>query len=210
MLCLLFKIFLIYIEGDDTLSDLFVYDLNMTENAINNFVHLRMNMFSFLQKGEKIVRFAESSVVVNKNQFIILKAGNRVLTEKINFEELYYCKLLFFSNKKVERFLIKNSSLFNKTNLVKNQPPFYCIEVDDYISNFISSLTALDSLLDAKQSRLLLEIKFEELIVYLISKIGQKFVDFLCSLGTSPLNINFRHVIETNVYVIWSFVKLHF
>ncbi|MCP9764030.1 AraC family transcriptional regulator [Lacihabitans soyangensis] len=171
----------------------------MRENAINEFVNLRMHMFSFLQTGEKLVTFSERSVAINKNQFIILKSGNFVITEKIDIEENYYCKLIFFSNKMVDFFLSKYSNWIKKSINLEYQPPYYCLESDDYIANFVSSLTAIRGLSGVNEIRLL-EIKFEELLVYLIGKCGQEFIDFFYSLVSSSININLRHVVETNLY----------
>jgi len=86
----------IYINNKIENPELFVYDFKMDNNVVKSKVNLSMNMFSFLQTGEKQVHFADTSVTVSKNQSLLLKKGNSLWTELLDKEHNYYCKLLFF------------------------------------------------------------------------------------------------------------------
>ena len=95
----------IYIKDKKESPDLFVYDFKMTNDVVKSKVNLGMNMFSFLQVGKKQVHFAGTSVAVNKDQSLLLKKGNWLWTELLDTETIYYCKLFFFSEKKLKEFL---------------------------------------------------------------------------------------------------------
>ena len=89
----------IFIAKNKSLPDLFVYDYRMTVATVKNKANLGVNMFSFLQTGQKHVHFADVSVAVNEKQSILIKHGNCLFTELLNNKQVYYCKL-FFSLKK--------------------------------------------------------------------------------------------------------------
>ena len=74
----------IYIENKKGPTDLFVYDLKMTNDIVKSKVNLGMNMFSFLQVGKKQVHFEGTSVEVNKDQSLLLKKGNWLWTELLD------------------------------------------------------------------------------------------------------------------------------
>lgn len=98
----------IYLNNKASEPDLFVYDFKMTNDVVKSKVNLGMNMFSFLQIGKKQIHFPGNSVAVNKDQSLLLKKGNWLWTELLETEEIYYCKLLFFSQDRIKEFLAKN------------------------------------------------------------------------------------------------------
>ncbi|WP_395063131.1 helix-turn-helix domain-containing protein [Flavobacterium sp.] len=175
-------------------SDLFIYDLKMTQDVINSKVNLGLNMFSFLQIGHKKVHFADTSVAVNENQSVLIKNGNCLMTELIGKDKEYYCKLFFFSSKKVRQFLDTNNY---KRGSEYNEKPYFIIENDSFITDYISSLSSkLHS--KNKEQQDFLQLKFEEIIHYLIHKYNQKFIDFLLQLISEYDKSPFKNKIETN------------
>ena len=130
----------IYIKDNQKKSDLFVYDFKMTNDVVKSKVNLGMNMFSFLQVGKKQVHFAGTSVAVNKDQSLLLKKGNWLWTELLDTEAVYYCKLLFFSEKKLKEFLEKHTE---NSKIVKEESPYFIIRNDDYISSYLNSLSTI-------------------------------------------------------------------
>ncbi len=90
----------IFLTDSKTQQDLFIYDYKMTRDVINSKVNLNLNMLSFLQTGKKKVHFSNTSVDVNISQSLIIKSGNCLWTELLEKDEIYFCKLLFFSQKK--------------------------------------------------------------------------------------------------------------
>ncbi len=185
----------IYITEKKEVLDLFVYDFKMTQDVVKSKVNLGMNMFSFLQVGKKQVHFAGTAVAVNKEQSLLLKKGNWLWTELLDTEAIYYCKLFFFSEKKLKEFLEKHT----KSKLtVKDEVPYFIIKNDVYITSYLNSLATISEASTAFMETLL-SVKFEELMLYLLQKYGQKFELYLYSLiaeETSP----FKRIVESKIH----------
>ncbi|TDN83487.1 AraC-like DNA-binding protein [Salegentibacter sp. 24] len=185
----------IYIQNKKTPQDIFVYDFRMTSDVVKSKVNLSMNMFSFLQVGKKQVHFAGTSVAVNKAQSLLLKKGNWLWTELLDTEAIYYCKLFFFSEKKLTDFLSKYT---NNVKPYQEEVPYFVIENDDYIATFINSLSS-GTFTSHRYSDALLVLKFEEIMLYLLNKYGNKFEYYLHSLISKEIS-PFKNVIDSNVY----------
>jgi len=185
----------IYLKKDEADQDLIVYDFKMTSDVVKSKVNLSMNMFSFLQVGKKQVHFADASVMVSKEQSLLIRKGNWLWTELLDNDDIYYCKLLFFSEDRLKSFLAKHSK--NKAKL-KDKVPFFIIENDAYIASYLDTLSKM-SLLTSEFNAEMLSLKFDEIMLYLLTKYGHKFELYLYSLiskETSP----FKKAIESNVY----------
>jgi AraC-like DNA-binding protein len=185
----------IYIKNHKESHDLFVHDFKMTSDVVKSKVNLGMNMFSFLQVGKKQVHFAGTSVAVNKDQSLLLKKGNWLWTELLDTEAIYYCKLFFFSEKKLTEFLSKYT---NNIKPYKEEVPYFVIENDDYIAAFINSIT-LNNFSNQSYSDALLVLKFEEIMLYLLNKYGSNFEYYLHSLISTEVS-PFKKVIENNIH----------
>jgi len=184
----------IYFKDKKKSLELFVYDFKMTSDVVKSKVNLGMNMFSFLQVGKKQVHFAGTSVAVNKEQSLLLKKGNWLWTELLDTEAIYYCKLFFFSEKKLTDFLNKYT---NDIKPYKEDVPYFVIENDGYIASFINSLSS-NTFTDHNFSYALLSLKFEEIMLYLLNKYGNKFEFYLHSLISKEIS-PFKKVVESNV-----------
>ena len=185
----------IFIEKKTTQLDLFVHDFKMTDDVFKSKVNLSLHMFSFLQKGKKQVHFADSSVVVNSEQSLLIKRGNGLWSELLDEEEIYYCKLFFFSDGVLRDFLKKHNLA---TPNEEETPSYFVMENDEYIHSYLNSLsTALDAPTTFKEN--LLAIKFEELMLYLLNKYGPAFEKYLQSLISKEHSV-FKTVVENNVY----------
>ncbi|PKH66554.1 AraC family transcriptional regulator [Flavobacterium sp. ALD4] len=185
----------IYSKDKEVNEGLLVYDFKMTNDVVKSKVNLSMNMFSFLQVGKKQVHFADTSIAVNSKQSLLLKKGNWLWTELLDTEAIYYCKLFFFSEKKLTEFLQKHT----KNSLPhKDEIPYFVIENDDYIITFLNSLSVLNTASSDYSERLLL-VKFEEIMLYLLYKYEQKFEFYLYSLISKEVS-PFKNVVESNVH----------
>ncbi|NRT13161.1 AraC family transcriptional regulator [Flavobacterium sp. 14A] len=185
----------VYIKEKEVNSGLLVYDFKMTSDVVKSKVNLSMNMFSFLQVGKKQVHFGDTSIAVNSQQSLLLKKGNWLWTELLDTETIYYCKLFFFSEHQLLKFLKKHTK---NTQPYTNEVAYFVIENDDYIGSFLNSLSILH-LDNSAYSANLLEIKFEEIMLYLLAKYKGAFEDFLHSLISNEVS-PFKNVIESNVY----------
>ena len=185
----------LYINDKKSNPDLFVYDFKMTNDVVKSKVHLGMNMFSFLQVGKKQVHFAGTSVAVNKDQSLLLKKGNWLLTELLDTEAIYYCKLFFFSDKKLKKFLDKHSE---NQDVVKDGSPYFIIRNDAYIISYLNSLSTISEAPTVFMENLL-AVKFEELMLYLLQKYGRKFEIYLHSLIVKEKS-PFKKIVESQIH----------
>lgn len=185
----------IYIKNKKHNLDLFAYDFKMTNDVVKSKVNLGMNMFSFLQVGKKQVHFAGTSVAVNIDQSLLLKKGNWLWTELLESEAIYYCKLLFFSEKILKEFLEKHSK---HDEIVNDEMPYFIIRNDAYIISYLNSLTTI-SHAPAIFMENLLSVKFEELMLYLLQKYGRKFERYLHSLIINESSA-FKKIVESKIH----------
>lgn len=194
-----------YMKNQESIPDLFVYDFKMTEDIIKTKVNLNRHMFSFLQTGKKQVHFADTSVLVDNSQSLLLKKGNCLWSELLDTEDVYYCKLFFFSDKRLKEFLqkhVKTEPKFNETSF------YFIIENDSYIDAYLNSLSTIMSA-PVPFMDTLLTVKFEELLLYLLNKYGVAYEHYLLSLITeekSPL----KKVVEKNVYTSLTLEEIAF
>jgi AraC-like DNA-binding protein len=198
-----------YINTKSKHSDLFVYDFKMTEDAVNCMVNLTVNMFSFLQKGEKKVQFANNIVEVNKNQSVLIKSGNCLMTELLNNDEIYFCKLFFFSNEQLIDFIRKYELQAEKSKSTIAEKPFFLIENDEFINTFVTSISSMLTW-NSKRSGPLLAIKFEEIMLYLTQKYGNAFINYIHSLALPDKKSSFKKIIEANIYSNLSLSEIAF
>ena len=185
----------VYLKGQRESPDLFVYDFKMTSDVVKSKVNLGMHMFSFLQVGKKQVHFAETSVVVDDKQSLLIKKGNCLWSELLDKDGVYYCKLLFFSEQRLKEFLDKH---IKNERSVQKEHSYFIIENDSYLTAYLNSLSTI---INAPPSFMnnLLSLKFEELLVYLHNKYGTDFENYLFSL-ISQEHSSFKKSVEQNIH----------
>ncbi|NML41034.1 helix-turn-helix transcriptional regulator [Chitinophaga sp. G-6-1-13] len=134
--------------------------------AVRAQITLQQNMFTFLLEGEKTVHFAGTQVTVKPHQFIMLAAGNCLMSEKLASKEAAYHSILFlFDGKLLTDFFDRHPSLSGHSTPSSTQP-FVLFEKDEFLVNFIHSL---DCMLRSGQPIHpdLQKVKLEELFLYL-------------------------------------------
>ena len=132
----------------------------------NSKITLHQNLFSFLLEGSKIVQYGGKKASINPNQFLLLTAGNCLLSEKIAAPGGLYRSILFvFDNELLTDFLIRHPQSYEPRKSKQEQEPFLVFEKDAFLVNFIDSLGFI---LASGQSLSveLQKVKLEELLVY--------------------------------------------
>jgi len=194
----------LYLEKTIDNTDLFIYDFKMTEDVIKTKVNLNMHMFSFLQEGKKQVHFSDVAIAVNNEQSLLLKKGNCLWTELLDKESVYFCKLLFFSDKKLKEFLEKHTTEVSSNNEVS----YFAIQNDTFITSYLNSLATISSAPSVFMESLL-SVKFEELLLYLLNKYGIDFQSYLYSLIAKKTS-EFQKTIEKNIYTSLTLEEISF
>jgi AraC-like DNA-binding protein len=199
-----------FLQPKEQNPELYIYDFKMTEDIVKSKVNLTLNMFSFLQKGAKKVQLEDAVVEVNNKQSVLIKSGNCLMTELLDNEQIYFCKLFFFTNKNILSFLEKHNYLV--AGIKKGQPietPFFVIENDDFINSFVTSISSILNL-KAEDISQLLAIKFEEIMLYLSHKYSDAFINFIQALASPENNSSFRKIVDANVYTNLSLTEIAF
>ena len=89
-------------------KSILVYDYESITEISKQQILLNKNTFSFLQEGTKEVFFDNSTYAIDNSQFLLMKSGNCLMTEKISSDSIYYRSILFFfSNEDVLKFVRK-------------------------------------------------------------------------------------------------------
>lgn len=175
--------------------ELMFYDFRMTEDVIKSKVQLSMHMFSFLRTGRKVVHIEDAFVDVNPEQSLLIRNGNALWTELPDTGDIYCCKLLFFSDAVLQRFLDHHP---DTEKAAEERVPYFVIANDAYLQAYIQTLETMAMIDPARQSELL-ELKFNEILIYLRNKYGSQFVSFLHSIAASSTS-GFRQIVEKHVH----------
>lgn len=166
---------------------------------------LNQNIFSFLTEGNKEVIFDNASIAIDRSKFLIMKAGHCLMTEKLSHVKRYRSILFFFSNEA----LAKLTQKLELTNVKSNQhQSVYAFSCDDFIEKFIASLTEIYKL-EKKVQTALLEIKLQEIVLYLIAIYGNDFLKSLSNKANSNSQ-RFTQTIESNALQKLSLQELAF
>lgn len=184
-------------EGNHNSSELQIANYEVYKNASKNKINLNKNVISFLLDGQKDLHFSNDIVSINDTQSLLISSSNFLLTEIVGTSS-YRCLLFFFSQKNISDFLLKHSPQFNQ-NKPTITAPYFLIEKDNFIVHYINSLQHSFGL-HTTISQKILELKFEEIMLYLANKYGQPFFAYLNSLLTSERELSFKKVIEKNLY----------
>jgi AraC-like DNA-binding protein len=171
-----------------------IYDYESNQEISKQQIILNKNTFSFLQEGTKEVFFDNSSYSINNSQFLLMKSGHCLMTEKLsNNRKSYRSILFFFCNDAVLGF-IRKFELSQPTSEALYST--YAFDYDEFIKRFTNSLLDIIKLSKTSQKNIL-EVKFDEIMLYLIEFKG---VNFLYSLISDSDNQNqkFIQLIESN------------
>tara|TARA_B100000809_G_scaffold142735_1_gene140234 strand:- start:7325 stop:8164 length:840 start_codon:yes stop_codon:yes gene_type:complete len=171
-----------------------VYDYESTQEISKQEIVLNQNTISFLQEGTKEVFFDNSSYAINNTQFLLMKSGHCLMTEKLsNIQEQYRSVLFFFSNEAVLKFIRKFELNPTKCNAYYST---YLFDYDSFVKTFVKSILDISKLSKSIQKNIL-DAKFDEIMLYLIDVNG---VDFLYSIinNSNDQNQKFIQLIESN------------
>lgn len=175
-------------------SGLKVFDYKTSSECFKQMVSLKQNTFSFLLEGGKEVFSDKTSISIQNSNFILMKSGNCLMTERVTTSSSNYRSILFFfSNERLLSFLKKYKI---ENSIQSTNDSIFSFKYDVFLSNFVLSLIHI-SKLDIQIQSKLLELKFDELFLYLIETKNYNFIYALVSNVDSQTN-HFIEVVETN------------
>lgn len=168
--------------------------------AQRNKIVLQFNFINFLEKGEKVLHYANKATVVKDSHFVILSSNNCLMTEKLSVDKEYRSTLFFFSNEHLTSFFLKYDTFINRIVLQqeKQEEPFLVFLKDEFIVNYISSLKIIQQKSPLISSQLL-QLKFEELMLYLLEKYPLEILSFKTKTRETYSDIEIQKAVEKNI-----------
>tara|TARA_R110002126_G_scaffold43572_8_gene125077 strand:- start:960 stop:1796 length:837 start_codon:yes stop_codon:yes gene_type:complete len=172
-----------------------VYDYNTKQEITKQKIILNQNTFSFLAEGTKEVFFDSSALSIDNSSFLLMKAGHCLMTEKLSAVHNYRSILLFFPNEIVSKIMRKAA-----VKVIKGQinQSVYAFQYDAFIQRFVTSLLDISKLSRATQEKLL-EVKLEEILLYLTEINGFDFLNSLLSNGSNNKQ-KIIYTVESNLF----------
>jgi hypothetical protein len=136
------------LPGSSTLSnqddEISIIRYRSGKPAPRTMITLPRNLITFLLDGEKTVHFAGAQISVKPYQFVMLAAGNCLMSEKLAAPETdYHSILIFFDNKFISDFFDRHTSLIDGPAKTSDQLPFLLFEKDKFLNNFTHSLDTI-------------------------------------------------------------------
>ncbi|MEL6558095.1 MAG: AraC family transcriptional regulator [Bacteroidota bacterium] len=185
------------LPNDLALDDSFaiqVFDYETSRECSKQKVSLSQNTISFLLDGHKEVITDRASISIQSSNFLIMKSGNCLMTEKLSSENNHYRSILLFFNDELVNEFIRNQNISSEHQ--PTEESVFSVKYDDFLTTYVESLINIEKLNPSIQKKIL-KAKFTELMLYLVELKG---VDFLYALTSSPDQQirNFLRVVENN------------
>ena len=177
----------------EKLQPILIFDYYSTKEITKQQIILNHNAFSFLIDGNKEVAYDNTFLSVNNSKFLLMKSGHCLMTEKNSEIRNYRSVLFFFSSEILLKFIQKNELNTNELNKYKS---VYSFDYDEFIQRFVYSLLDISKLSKNIQKKML-EVKFEEIILYLTETHGTEFLYSLLQ-KSNDTSQKFIQTVETN------------
>ena len=171
-----------------------IFDYRSSQEISKQQIVLTRNTFSFLLEGKKEVIGDNASFSIKKSNFLLMKSGHCLMTEKLSSSNNNYRSLLlFFSNDTLQKFIRTYDIKQSKKSSAQSVHSF---AYDNFITSFVQSLLDL-VILNPKMQAKLLQLKFEEILLYLIETRGHDFI-FSILRNNNDQTQHFITVVENN------------
>ncbi|MEM8848349.1 MAG: AraC family transcriptional regulator, partial [Bacteroidota bacterium] len=121
----------------ENLQPIQIFDYRSSQEIARQQIVLNRNTFSFLIDGTKEVLFDNSALSIDNSEFLIMKSGHCLMTEKLSEIRRYRSMLLFFSNEVLLDFIQKNKL---RTSQSAEQKSVFSFKYDAFIKSFVKSL----------------------------------------------------------------------
>lgn len=169
-----------------------VFDYHSKASCLKSRITLNKNIFSFLLEGSKAIHAGKEYESIDNRKFLMISAGNCLMTEKIALDNGYRSVLLYFDRSILSEFIRINNIIIPKSAPL----PFCAIAYDEYINSFVQSILKTEFISDSLLPSFL-ETKLFELLYYLVSKIGTSFLYSFMSVHSAGED-HFKEIIEKN------------
>ncbi|MCD9014190.1 helix-turn-helix domain-containing protein [Parachryseolinea silvisoli] len=185
--------------GEKEREDLFIYNYVSEKQVGRNKIFLQHNLITLLEQGEKVVHYANNATIIKDTQFALLSAGNCLMTEKLPVDNHYRSTMLFFDNTALTKFFVKYAAIIDKlaSTADKYEKPFLVFGKDAFVRNYIASLQFIHPQTSFSDKRV--ELKFEELMLYLVEKYPGEMRSFQARTRKEYSDLEVRKAVEQNI-----------
>ncbi|MBB6107626.1 AraC-type DNA-binding protein [Mucilaginibacter lappiensis] len=182
-------------KTDEVPITIFRYDTAVA--SVKNRVTLQQNLFSFLLEGEKTVFYAGSTITIDPCQFLLLSAGNCLMSEMTAVKGGAYRSLLIkFDNKILADFFTAHPDLLRTKASKLEEEPVLLFEKDAFLHSFLGSL---DLMLDKPLSAGMQLLKLNELLLYLGESCPGQLQKLRNSSQEAGDEIQIRQAVNANI-----------
>ncbi len=166
-----------------------------TSNLERQKVQLNSYTFSFLRAGTKRVVHGADVCSIDASAFVLMRAGNCLMTEHLTDEAGYESVLLFFTADLLGQILDRHPELRAAPDAMHINS-VVAFNYDHYIQAFVNSLEHI------KDTPKLLELKVEEILLYLHQKDASAVTGMLAAAITlSDDELYFKQVVVANAHL---------
>ncbi|WP_299628376.1 AraC family transcriptional regulator [uncultured Tenacibaculum sp.] len=169
-------------------------------------------VLSFVINGIKAIVTDKGKIIVNRNECVLIGKGNTIMSERIpdSNNQPYQNLLFFLSDDFIQGFYTKHQKIIKSNNNLNNYIGVAKTEVDPFISNLlISALMIINN--KALHSKNILNLKLEELLLYLIKSNHSNNFKILLHQTIQEKKVEFRATILKNInhtYLIEDYAHL--
>ena len=128
-----------------------VHDYESSQDISKQQIILNKNTFSFLQQGTKEVFFDNSSYSINNTQFLLMKSGHCLMTEKLSNDKKNYRSILFFFSNEATLKFIRKFELNESSS--KAYVSTYSFNYDSFIKRFVESILDISKTFKTKSKK---------------------------------------------------------
>ena len=181
-------------------QDAYIISYSHQEKLFRQKVSFEYFTFSLLVEGIKEIHTPSSNEKIHPFNFLVVKQGNCLMTEKLSNNSTYRSKLILFSKEFLQNFIRKHQVTIPKNEALSNEL-YRILPFDDYIRLYVESISSVEI------SPMMQQVKVEELLTYCYEKFGSNLFSFITEESAYP---NLQQVVEEHVSENLSIEELAF
>ncbi|NAS32559.1 helix-turn-helix domain-containing protein [Flavobacteriaceae bacterium R38] len=174
---------------NDKHQDAYIINYAHQEKLFRQKISFEYYTFSLLVEGIKEIHTSSANDKIYPFNFLVVKRGNCLMTEKLSNNSTYRSKLVLFSKDFLQEFIRKYQITISK-NESSSSSLYQILAFDDYIRLYVQSISSIE--ISPRMQR----AKVEELLIYCYEKFGSQLFSFLTTELTYP---NLQQVVEEHV-----------
>lgn len=156
------------------------------------------NAISLVLEGHKTMHFAKQTLSIDNSEFHLFGSGNCVASMMLPPSTTFRTILIFFDDKVLNDFYQENELSVQKLRIRKKTESFLTFPKDDFVVNFIQSMQVLTRN-DTLPSHPMMQLKFKELMRYLLEKYPEKITSFSGGDKNDLSDFDLRNTVQQNI-----------